>query len=265
MKLLKGVIGSVIIVASLSIQAFAASPAEDKAIETIADQSLQFVKVDRRQEAEELLNVFSERFLDAAAQDNLYSMDEINIVTIALEDAINTLRDTEKTNEEVVNEMTKFRLAYDAVSHEKSPLWAKMRGQIMEAAEDTRKAVKDQDSIAFQEELNRLLSIYNILYPSLKIDVTPEKFQQVDAHLRFIDQYRPQVFSDSGKQKDIAILEGQLQDIFDEAEKDDSDPSLWWVIISTGSIILMTLSYVGYRKYKANEEIIHTKKKNRDI
>ena len=135
----------------------------------------------------------------------------------------------------------------------------------MTAAQDTRKAVKDQDSVAFQEELNRLLAIYNILYPSLKIDVTPEKFQQVDAHLKFIDQYRPQVFSDSSKQKDIADLEGQLRDIFDEAEKDDTDPSLWWVIISTGSIILMTLSYVGYRKYKAREEIIHTKTKNRDI
>lgn len=265
MKLLKGIMGSVIILASLSIQAMAASPAEDEAIETIADRSLQFVKVDRRQEAEELLNVFSERFLDAASEGNLYSMDEINVVTIALDDAMKTIQDTEKSNQEAVNEMTKFRLAYDAVNHEKSPLWTKMRGQIMTAAQDTRKAVKDQDSVAFQEELNRLLAIYNILYPSLKIDVTPEKFQQVDAHLKFIDQYRPQVFSDSSKQKDIADLEGQLRDIFDEAEKDDTDPSLWWVIISTGSIILMTLSYVGYRKYKAREEIIHTKKKNRDI
>ncbi|WP_049670574.1 sporulation protein YpjB [Bacillus sp. FJAT-27916] len=265
MKLLKGVIGSVIIVASLSIQAIAASPAEDKAIETIADQSLQFVKVDRRQEAEELLNVFSERFLDMASQGNQYSMDEINIVTIALEDAMNAVQDTEKSNQEAVNEMTKFRLAFDAVSHDKSPLWTKMRGQILEAVKDTREAVKNQDSVVFQEELNRLLNIYIILYPSLKIDVTPEKFQQVDAHLKFIDQYRPQVFSDSSEQKDMASLEGQLRDIFDEAEKDDTDPSLWWVIISTGSIILMTLSYVGFRKYKAREEITFTKKKNRDI
>lgn len=265
MKLMKGVIGSVIIVASLSIQALAASPAEDEAIETIADQSLQFVKVDRRQEAGELLNVFSEKFMDVAAQGNHYSMDEINIVTIALEDAMNTIQDTEKTNEEAVNEMTKFRLAYDAVSHEGSPLWTKMRGQILTAAEETRKAVRNQDSVAFQEELNRLLSIYNILYPSLKADVTPEKFQQVDAQLKFIDQYRPQVFSDSQKQQDIAALEGQLRDIFDEAQKDDSDPSLWWVIISTGSIILLTLSYVGYRKYKGNEENIHTKRKKHDF
>ena len=121
MKLLKGIMGSVIILASLSIQAIAASPAEDEAIETIADRSLQFVKVDRRQEAEELLNVFSERFLDAASEGNLYSMDEINVVTIALDDAMKTIQDTEKSNQEAVNEMTKFRLAYDAVNHEKSP------------------------------------------------------------------------------------------------------------------------------------------------
>lgn len=265
MKLLKGVMGSVIIVASLSIQAIAASPAEDEAIETIADQSLQFVKVDRRQEAEELLNVFSERFLDMATQGNQYSMEEINIVTIALEDAMNAIQDSESTNQEAVNEMTKFRLAFDAVNHDQSPLWTKLRGQILESVKDTREAVKNQDSVVFQEELNHLLNMYSILYPSMKIDVTPEKFQQVDAHLKFIDQYRPQVFSDSSKQQDMALLEGQLKNIFDEAEKDDTDPSLWWVIISTGSIILMTLSYVGFRKYKAREEITHTKKKNRDI
>jgi sporulation protein YpjB len=38
-------------------------------------------------------------------------------------------------------------------------------------------------------------------------------------------------------------------------DQDQADPSLWWVIISTGSIIIMTLSYVGWRKYKGDKDI----------
>ena len=38
-------------------------------------------------------------------------------------------------------------------------------------------------------------------------------------------------------------------------DEDEADPSLWWVIISTGSIIILTLSYVGWRKYQGEKEI----------
>ncbi len=36
--------------------------------------------------------------------------------------------------------------------------------------------------------------------------------------------------------------------------KYEADPSLWWVIISTGGIIVLTLSYVGWRNIKAEKE-----------
>lgn len=45
-------------------------------------------------------------------------------------------------------------------------------------------------------------------------------------------------------------------------EDDEADPSLWWVIISTGSIIIMTLSYVGWRKYQGDKEL--RKNRSRD-
>lgn len=38
-------------------------------------------------------------------------------------------------------------------------------------------------------------------------------------------------------------------------DEDEADPSLWWVIISTGSIIIATLSYVGWRKYNGDKEM----------
>ena len=37
-------------------------------------------------------------------------------------------------------------------------------------------------------------------------------------------------------------------------KKDEADPSLIWVIISTGGMIVLTLSYVGWRKYRGEKE-----------
>jgi sporulation protein YpjB len=55
--------------------------------------------------------------------------------------------------------------------------------------------------------------------------------------------------------KELEGLETDLKKLFSDMDEDQTDPSLWWVIISTGSIIIMTLSYVGWRKYKGDKDI----------
>jgi sporulation protein YpjB len=93
-----------------------------------------------------------------------------------------------------------------------------------------------------------------MIYPSLKVDLSKETMQQLDTRIQYINQYRPEVISDGESQKELDALQNELSTIFDEMGEDDTDPSLWWVIISTGSIIIMTLSYVGWRKYKGDRE-----------
>ncbi len=53
---------------------------------------------------------------------------------------------------------------------------------------------------------------------------------------------------------ELTSLETDLEKLFENKKEDEADPSLWWVIISTGSIIVSTLSYVGWRKYKGQDE-----------
>jgi sporulation protein YpjB len=49
-------------------------------------------------------------------------------------------------------------------------------------------------------------------------------------------------------------MEEELQNLFDRIKDDEADPSLLWVMISTGSIILLSLSYTGWRKFKGEKE-----------
>jgi len=77
----------------------------------------------------------------------------------------------------------------------------------------------------------------------------------LDARINFIDVYRSQIVSNPKSLKELDGLETDLKKLFTDMDEDQVDPSLWWVIISTGSIIIMTLSYVGWRKYKGDKDI----------
>ena len=56
-------------------------------------------------------------------------------------------------------------------------------------------------------------------------------------------------FSEEGWMEELDTLEVDLKKLFSEINEDEMDPSIWWVIAMTGSIIITTLSYVSWRKY----------------
>jgi sporulation protein YpjB len=157
--------------------------------------------------------------------------------------------------EERINKLTKFRLVIDAIATSHRPLWTEMEDQIMTVFHQAKEAAVNSDSAGFYSKFNHFLSLYNIIYPSMKVDVNAETIQKIDARIHFIDDYRSQIISDSKSQKELDGLDSDLKNLFENMDDDEADPSLWWVIISTGSIIIATLSYVGWRKYKGDKEM----------
>lgn len=228
------------------------SPVEK--LDQISDEALQMVKQQRYKDANRLLKYFSEEFLAVTGNGRPFSMDELRIITVAHDEAVEAAASSEMGHAERMNRVTKFRLVIDAIASTHQPLWTEMEGPIMTVFSDVKKAAYEGDNDQFHSNLNSFLSLYNVIYPSMKIDVTPDRIQKIDAKVSFIDQYRPQVLSEASSQEELEALETDLKTIFDEMTEDEADPSLWWVMISTGSIIILTLSYVGWRKYKGGSE-----------
>ena len=96
--------------------------------------------------------------------------------------------------------------------------------------------------------------MYDVIYPSIKLHLKPERIQKLDARIEWIDHYRPLVISDAAHHENLEKLEEELRSIFQNPKEDEADPSLWWVMITTGSIIVITLTYVGWRKYKGQKD-----------
>ncbi len=221
----------------------------------ISDEALQLVKFHRYQDANKLLEYFSTRFLaETSVEEQVFTMNELRIITVAHSEAIEATANTEIQHEEIMNRVTKFRLVVDAISSSHQPLWTEMEEPIMTVFQNAKEAVHNGNSVDFHANFNSFLSLYEMIYPSLKIDLSREQIQRLDAKVNYIDKYRPQVFAKEVNQQELDALGNQLQTIFDDMTEDEADPSLWWVIISTGSTIILTLSYVGWRKFIGHKE-----------
>lgn len=223
-------------------------------LDNISDEALQMIKFQRYDDGKKLLSYFSEQFTDMN-KEYPFTMDELRIITVSHDEAMEAASSTNMDHEERVQKLTKFRLAVDAIATSHQPLWTEMKNQIMTAFQEARAAASTGDSEHFHSNFNTFMSLYNVIYPSMKIDVSAENIQKIDARINFIDEYRSEVVSNVKSQEELEGLEMDLKNLFDNMDEDEADPSLWWVIISTGSIIILTLSYVGFRKYQGEKNM----------
>ncbi|WP_409301362.1 sporulation protein YpjB [Peribacillus sp. SCS-155] len=223
-------------------------------LDEISDEALRMAKMKRYEDTGKMLDFFAERFLKVSAAQHAFNMDELRIITVAHNDALQAVKNNGIAEMQKVNAVTKFRLVMDAIKSTHQPLWTEMEDQIMSTFSETKEAVQNNDPQKFNDGFNKLLSQYEMIYPSLMIDLAPEKIQKLDARLEYINQNSEEVFLHKDSRSELYALQKDLKSIFDEMNEDEADPSLWWMIISTGSIIILTLSYVGWRKYQGDKE-----------
>ncbi|WP_078546111.1 sporulation protein YpjB [Litchfieldia alkalitelluris] len=223
-------------------------------LDQLSDQALQLVKQERYEEAKRMLDYFSDEFLKTHFDDRNYSMDELRVITVTHDSAVEAINSTSISFEERVKKATQFRLVIDAIRSEHQPLWSEMEHSIMTTFNQMKETVVEGDSNTYQHQLDLFMAKYDMIQPSLKVDVSPLTVQRLDSHISFLDSYRNESLKTSTRLQQMEQMELDLRTIFDNITEDDADPSLIWVMISTGSVIILTLSYVGWRKYKGDKQ-----------
>ncbi|MEK4885209.1 sporulation protein YpjB [Bacillus sp. FSL W8-1127] len=223
-------------------------------LDSTVEEALQMTKSYHYTEAKQLLNDFSEKFTKSAILHQTFTMDDIRILTVAHHQALRALNSTSMNHEQRVDEVTTFRLVVDALTSRYQPLWSEMKEPVLTAFQHVKEAAKIGNKEVYRQTVNQFLEKYSIIEPSLRVDIPVEEVQKLDAKIQYIDQYSVDNLKKKEAVSQLNDLQSDLQKLFDRTEEDEADPSLWWVIISTGSIIIGTLSYVGWRKYKGEKE-----------
>ncbi|BDG46763.1 sporulation protein YpjB [Parageobacillus sp. KH3-4] len=243
------------LICAFPLLAYAAENNVDwKKLDQISDQALQLAKNGRFEEAKEVLTYFWNQFFQINARDRLQSADELRAITVTHENALKTITASSLPEEERIDKVTQFRLVVDAIHSRHQPLWTEMETTIMGAFDQLERTAGQGKEDAFAASLREFLNRYELVEPSVKIDVPPEVAKKIDEEMEMLQTPAFQQLNEEEQHKHLKNMRADLQSLFEGAKKDEADSSLIWVMISIGGIIVLTLSYVGWRKYRGEKE-----------
>lgn len=224
-------------------------------LDTIAEQALQFTKAGRYEQAHALMRQFEKEYVVLQEDDRLASAEEWFVIESVFAEALQLIEQPDGKEQQCLVAMTSFRLAVNAISSTGTPLWTQMEEPVMSSLQELKQSSAQLDTMQFHETLNVFLSNYEMLKPSLQVDVAATQLQLLDERVRYVDHYRDDILATRSETEEVEQLEKEVQAIFYGKTKEEViQPSLGWVISMTGGIIITTLSYVGWRKYKGQKE-----------
>lgn len=218
----------------------------------LSDKALELAKEERYKEASEVLFYLSSQFGKEVWKTDL-AQDKIRMVDVTMEDTIETLGRAEESREVKVHQLTGVRLLVDALVSDHQPLWKQTEYQIINPLKRMQLSLKKNDKQQYQEAANEFLSNYAMIRPAVSMDVSEDIFDKVDKDIAFIEDTRTSIASAADGEQKLDSVRTDFETLF-STKKDTSDPSLFWLIFTIGGIILSTLFYVGWRKYKAEKE-----------
>ncbi|WP_026560192.1 sporulation protein YpjB [Bacillus sp. J37] len=242
--------------------AFADESYDWKSLNEIADTALQLAKQERFNESVQLLEYFAVKFEEIPIDRQVLSLDHYRTLSNTHQNAHELLLDDKVSTTEKVRSLTKFRLVVDAMVSEHQPLWSSMETSIMETFSQMKSDVQEGDNQSFQHDFNEFLALYEVIYPSIQVDLDIQRIKRMDEHISVVENQLFQEIPETSQSKQLAVMEEELKAIFERVKEDEADPSLLWVMISTGSIILLALSYSGFRKYRGEKEKLVKREKD---
>ena len=229
----------------------------------LTENILQLTRQERYLEANNLLEIFSDEFTKTVVLERTTPMDQVRTITLVHQDALSAISDIDLSHAEKVKSVVRLRLVVDAMTSSHQPLWVEMQQPIISIFQHIKDSIEMKDSDMYRDSLTKLRDSFHLIQPSLIIDAKHENVMTVDAHIQFLDENRDELFR-SNSSTYLENMEEDIKKLFENLKEDETDPNLIWVMLSTGSFIIVTLSYVAIRKYLADRKKSPERKKLKD-
>jgi sporulation protein YpjB len=238
-----------------AMQVYASNHTEVKEwseINELTSEIWELGKIERYNEAADVLEFTSQNISHIEEVLSLRP-DQQRLVEYTFADAVTSLQNPEWSKEKKLNKLTEVRLLVDALQTNYEPLWKKTGLMMLEPFITMKKGIDENDTAAFHQAANLLLERYETVRPALMVDIRSDEIEKLDEHVSYVDSNRSRILTDIEHQKHLETAAADFEALF-FAKKDNSEPSLFWLIFSIGGIISSTLFYVGWRKYKGDKE-----------
>ncbi|PYZ98404.1 hypothetical protein CR205_07375 [Alteribacter lacisalsi] len=215
-----------------------------------SDTILQYVKERRYDEAKQLMDSFSKQFLSVRSADSGLSMNDLRVIVSSYEQAEQAAVSINMPHEDRISAASSFRLLVDVYDKSHRPLWKNTKETLSAPLTEMAVSFEESEWTDYQQQLNRFLKAYEVVRPAWQVSLEPHIYQRFHSQVVYVERNRHDPGSVSNLMSTLAIMLSDLDDIYGEGQKESSDPSLLWVIITIGGAVLAALSYTAVKKYR---------------
>ncbi|MBO8170733.1 MAG: hypothetical protein H0Z33_02460 [Bacillaceae bacterium] len=227
-------------------------------LDLISKQVYDFTKIKQYEKAKEKLDVLADKFT-AYHNEKEMDIESLEMMSRTIIEGKKAFAATELNEERLNWHALKIRLMIDALTHENQPLWKNYFGTYQEQLNQMGRAAEKKDMAAFKKVLSENHQLYMTLRPSVMVSHSAETTEMMDSLYRFIF---------SGVKKDplswdelsggVQQLKHAVQKVFMGEERSTLAPhviggSPYVIIFGIAAIVISTLTYVGWRKYRAEK------------
>lgn len=227
---------------------------------TLIEKSLSLVQDGDYVHGANLLEQLESNYMASAKKNKKLTPKELETISVTFQNALVSLKNDAIDPQEKVADVLGLRLLIDADQTTMQPMWKQMKNSVMTPLKNMDSAYKKGNSEAYEIQLNQFLQQFEIIYPSLLVDLPYDEVKKINSLVSFLDDYRINKESIPAFQQKIDETQSELLFIFGQGSS-IIPPASFWTIFTTIGIIVGTLSYVGWRKYKGDQK---KKKKRRE-
>ncbi|WDF03542.1 MULTISPECIES: sporulation protein YpjB [Shouchella] len=217
----------------------------------LAGQLLQQLKQGDIDDAKQTALVLSDEMDVYPFSEEEWTLSSMRTLVTTFESAYDALFAEDVTVEEQVRLAMALRLSTDAVQQVNQPLWNQMDRQLLDSL-DRISAVNDPfQSQQYMYEVNRTLQLYDTVRPAVLISKGYEQVSELDAmHHKLQEQQLSQAEIDNH----LDVMRHEYLALFAFSSVETVDPGLYVVMFIIGTPVFLTLSYVGFRKFKGQRK-----------
>ncbi|HEX7065698.1 MAG TPA: sporulation protein YpjB [Bacillales bacterium] len=242
----------------------AADPGSIRVWDKLTDTSAQVLELTRQgkyADAKQLLTYFEKQFLQEKREKLDLSMKDLRILTVTFDNAMRAVTNVSANHENRVTSVMQFHLVVDALNSDKQPLWLSTKNQLFKPFGQLKKAAAQKNDREFEFYLNQFLSKYEMIHPALNIDLPDRVIGRLESEMAYLRNNRGDFFNQPNYMKHLERIENDFQALYNGTLEDSMEPTLPWVIISIGGIIVLALFYSGWQKYRAEQRVRKRKRK----
>lgn len=206
-----------------------------------SDELYQMIRSNQFEQAKQLSRQIEK---DWSSKHYSLTLKEAKMLSFTFFQVKESLNRVDLSKTECENRALQFRLVTDTLQTNYQPLWKESKIKVIKQFEQCQ-----QNSL----ECTTFLEQFHLLLPAISLDVTEERYVRLQSYVAFLERLT--------KENDLNEYDEQLEEIkqelvllFDQQEENAVDPGFIWFVLMVGSFIMLSLLYVGWKKYKGEQE-----------